>query len=89
MTEKREIPNVKKLYREKVMEELRKKFAYGNVMEIPKIEKIVVNMGVGEAITEAKVLEAASKDLGTITGQRPAITRSRKAIAGSARRGIA
>jgi len=82
MTEKREIPNVKRLYREKVMDELRKKFGYGNVMEIPKLEKIVVNMGVGEAITEAKVLEAASKDLGTITGQRPAVTRSRKAIAG-------
>ncbi len=82
MTEKREMPNVKRLYREKVMDELRKKFGYGTVMEIPKLEKIVVNMGVGEAITEAKVLEAASKDLGTITGQRPAVTRSRKAIAG-------
>jgi len=82
MTEKREIPNVKKLYRDKVARELHKRFGYRNVMEIPRIEKIVVNMGVGEAITEAKVLEAASRDLGIITGQRPAITRSRKAIAG-------
>ena len=76
------MPNVKRLYREKVAPELRKRFSYKNVMEIPKLEKIVVNMGVGEAITEAKVLEAGTKDLGIITGQRPAVTRSRKAIAG-------
>jgi large subunit ribosomal protein L5 len=82
MMEKRDIPNVKRLYREKVVEELREKFGYGNIMEIPRLEKIVVNMGVGEAITEAKVLEAAAKDLGIITGQRPVVTRSRKAIAG-------
>ena len=82
MTEKQEIPNVKKLYRDKVAQELHKRFAYRNVMEIPKLDKIVVNMGVGEAINEAKVLEAASRDLGIITGQRPAVTRARKAIAG-------
>ena len=82
MTDKREMPNVKKHYREKVVEELRKRFSYGNIMEVPRLEKIVVNMGVGEAITEAKLLEAAVKDLGIITGQRPVVTRSRKAIAG-------
>lgn len=82
MAEKKEMPNIKKLYNDKARPELLKTFGYENVMEVPKLDKIVVNMGVGEAITEAKVLEAASSDLGLITGQRPSITRSKKAIAG-------
>jgi large subunit ribosomal protein L5 len=82
MAEKKNMPNIKVLYYDKVMPEMLKTFGYKNVMEVPKLDKIVVNMGIGEAITEAKVLEAASNDLGLITGQRPAITRSRKAIAG-------
>lgn len=78
----KDMPNIKRLYDEKVRPEMLKTFGYENVMEVPKLDKIVVNMGVGEAITEAKVLEAAAGDLGLITGQRPAITRSKKAIAG-------
>jgi large subunit ribosomal protein L5 len=81
MVEKK-MPNIKSLYFEKVVPELRKRFGYGNVMQVPRLEKIVVNMGVGDAITDTKILEAASRDLGLITGQRPAITRSKKAIAG-------
>lgn len=82
MPEKKIMPNIKKLYNGKVKSEIFKTFGYENVMEVPKLDKIVVNMGVGEAITDAKVLDAAANDLGLITGQRPAITRSKKAIAG-------
>jgi large subunit ribosomal protein L5 len=82
MAEKKVMPNIKKLYNDKVKSEILKTFGYENVMEVPKLDKIVVNMGVGEAITEAKVLDAAASDLELITGQRPAITRSKKAIAG-------
>jgi large subunit ribosomal protein L5 len=82
MAEKKYEPNTKMLYKERVVPELMKKFGYKNIMEVPRLEKIVVNMGVGEAITDVKVLEAASRDMGLITGQRPSITRSRTAIAG-------
>jgi large subunit ribosomal protein L5 len=82
MAEVKYEPNIKVLYREKASRELMKKFGYKNVMEVPRLEKIVVNMGVGEAITDAKVLEAAVKDMALITGQQPAISRSKKAIAG-------
>ncbi len=82
MVEKKEVPNIKRIYLEKVVDEMRKKFKYKNIMEVPRLSKIVVNMGVGEAVTDAKVLEAAAKDLAAITGQQPAITRSRAAIAG-------
>jgi large subunit ribosomal protein L5 len=82
MVDKKYVPNIKSLYRSKAVPELIKKFEYGNVMEVPRLEKIVVNMGVGEAITDAKVLEAAMKDMTIITGQHPSITRSRAAIAG-------
>jgi large subunit ribosomal protein L5 len=56
--------------------------AYSNPMQVPRLEKIVVNMGVGEAIKDAKLLDSAAVDLGIITGQKPAITRARKSIAG-------
>lgn len=82
MTDERNVPNIKALYREKAVPELMKRFGYRNVMEVPHLDKIVVNMGVGEAITDAKVLEAAVKDMSMITGQQPAISRSKKAIAG-------
>lgn len=82
MAEKKVMPNIKKLYNDKVKSEILKTFGYENVNEVPKLDKIVVNMGIGEAITEAKVLDAAASDLGLITGQRPVITRSKKAIAG-------
>ena len=58
-----------------------KKFGYANVMQIPKIEKIVINMGVGEAVNDRKKVDTAAADLALIAGQKPVITRSRKAIA--------
>lgn len=82
MTERKYIPNVKGRYRERVVPELMKKFNYKSIMEVPRLVKIVVNMGVGEAITDAKVLDAAMKDLTIITGQLPCVTRSKRAIAG-------
>ncbi|OQX86176.1 MAG: 50S ribosomal protein L5 [Candidatus Latescibacteria bacterium 4484_7] len=82
MAEEKYIPNVKRKYLDEVVAELEKKFGYENVMEVPKLEKIVINMGVGEALTDVKVLEAAMKDLSMITGQMPSITRARRSIAG-------
>ncbi len=74
-------PNVKRLYEEKAVPELMKKFGYKNVMQVPRFEKIVVNMGVGEAQNDAKMLEAAVKDMAAITGQAPVVSRARKSIA--------
>ena len=75
-------PNVRRLYEDKAIPELMKKFGYKNIMQVPRFEKIVVNMGVGEANQDAKVLEAAVKDMAAITGQAPVISRARKSIAG-------
>ncbi len=71
---------LKERYDKTVREDLRKMFSYGNVMQIPRLEKIVVNIGMGEAIGNAKAMDAAAGDLATITGQRPVVTKSRKAI---------
>ncbi|MBE6159434.1 MAG: 50S ribosomal protein L5 [Bacilli bacterium] len=73
---------LKAKYNEEIMPSLREKFNYSNVMEIPKLEKIVVNMGVGDATTNSKLLDAAVADLEIITGQKPVVTKSKKAIAG-------
>jgi large subunit ribosomal protein L5 len=75
------IPRLKARYREEIMPELRKEFSYENVMQIPGLVKIVVNMGVGEAARDAKLMDGAVRDLTAITGQRPAIRRARKSIA--------
>ncbi len=72
---------LKDLYKEKVVPELMKEFGYDNVMEVPALHKIVINMGLGEAVQDIKVIDAAMQDLATITGQRPAVTRARKSIA--------
>ncbi len=73
------------LYKEKYLQEivpaLQKKFGYGNIMEVPRLKKVVVNMGLGEAVQNAKVLESAVKELEAITGRKPVITRARKSIA--------
>ena len=69
------------LYKDQIVDGMIKKFGYKNVMEVPKLEKIVINMGVGEAKDNAKVLESALKDLETITGQKAVITRAKNAIA--------
>ena len=72
---------VLELYKTSVMDELKKQFNYSSVMEIPKIEKIVVNMGVGDSIANSKLLDAAVEDLTIITGQKPLITKAKKSIA--------
>lgn len=74
-------PRLKEHYLSVVRDELQKQFNYTNVHQIPKIEKIVVNMGVGEAATDSKAIDAAVADLRVITGQQPLITHARKSIA--------
>ena len=64
-------------YKTSVMDELKKQFNYSSVMEIPRIEKIVVNMGVGDSIANSKLLDAAVEDLSIITGQKPLITKAK------------
>lgn len=72
---------LKNRYQSEIVPAMRDEFGYGNVNEVPRLEKIVVNIGLGEALQNAKALEAAAGDLGTITGQRPVITKARKSIA--------
>ena len=74
-------PRLKAHYEKVVREELKKEFGYENPMQIPRIEKIVLNMGVGEAVNDRKKVDAAAKDLSMIAGQRAVITRARKSIA--------
>jgi len=69
-------------YKDTVVDKLKQQFAYKSVMEVPRITKITLNMGVGEALTDKKVLEHAVSDMATIAGQKPIITRARKSIAG-------
>lgn len=73
---------LKEFYNNNVTPELLKKFNYTSIMEVPRIEKIVINMGVGEAIADKKVMEFAVSDLIKISGQKPVITKARKSIAG-------
>ena len=68
-------------YKETVIKELTEKFGYTTVMQVPKIEKIVINMGVGDAISNSKALDAAVEDLTAITGQKPLVTKAKKSIA--------
>jgi len=74
-------PRLKGRYRSEIAPALKTKFGYKNVMQIPTLTKVVVNMGVGEAARDSKLIEGAIRDLATITGQRPQVTRSRKSIA--------
>jgi large subunit ribosomal protein L5 len=74
-------PRLKSHYEKVVRDALKEKFGYQNVMQIPKIEKIVINMGVGEAVNDRKKVDTAATDLAMIAGQKPVITRARKAIA--------
>ncbi len=69
-------------YREKVVPDLMKRFGYSSVMEVPRITKITLNMGVGEAVADRKIMDNAVGDLTKIAGQKPVVTKSRKAIAG-------
>ena len=81
MAEEKYVPRLKTKYLNEVKGQLQDKFEYKNVMMIPKIEKIVVNMGVGEAATDSKAIDGAVRDLRAITGQQPMVTRARKSIA--------
>ena len=76
-----EIPRLKRKYREQIVPALQEEFKYANVMQIPGLTKIVVNMGVGEAARDSKIIDGAVRDLTVITGQKPTITRARKSIA--------
>ena len=80
-TEAPPAPRLKERYRNEIAPALRDEFSYGNVMQIPALTKIVVNMGVGEAARDAKLIEGAVRDLSTITGQKPAVARAKKSVA--------
>ncbi len=75
-------PRLKSVYRERIRAVLKEQFGYTNEMQIPKLDKIVLNMGIGEAVNDSKKVQAAVKDLTAIAGQKPAQTRARKSIAG-------
>jgi large subunit ribosomal protein L5 len=75
-------PRLKEKYRNDVVPSLMKKFNYKSVMQAPKIEKVVINMGVGEGAANAKAIDSAMEDLRAITGQKPVVTRAKKSIAG-------
>lgn len=74
-------PRVKELYTKDVVPKLMKEFNYSNLMQTPRVKKIVLNMGLGEGSKDAKVIEAATKDMTTIAGQKPVVTRAKKSIA--------
>ena len=74
-------PRLQERYRSEIAPALREEFGYANVMQVPGLSKIVVNMGVGEAARDAKLIDGAVRDLSVITGQKPSVTRARKSIA--------
>ena len=76
------VPRLRTQYEDSIKAELTKQFGYKNVMQLPKLEKIVLNMGVGEAVNDTKKVKAAAADLEKIAGQKPVITHARKSIAG-------
>lgn len=75
------MPRLKNLYKEQVVPAMMKQFKYRNALAVPSIEKVIVNVGVGQAIQNAKLLDVAAEELAAITGQRPVITRAKKSIA--------
>jgi large subunit ribosomal protein L5 len=80
-TQTTEIPRLKARYREEIVPALRSEFDIANIMQVPGLTKIVVNLGVGEAARDSKLIEGAIRDLTAITGQKPAVTKARKSIA--------
>lgn len=80
-TVEKTVPRLKTRYREEIVVALREQFEYANVMQIPGVVKVVVNMGVGDAARDGKLIEGAVKDLSIITGQRPEVRKARKSIA--------
>jgi large subunit ribosomal protein L5 len=77
----RDVPRLKLRYRDEIVGQLREQFGYANVMQVPTLVKIKVNMGVGDAAKDGKLIEGAVRDLTAITGQKPAVARARKSIA--------
>lgn len=75
------MPRLRDKYRAEILPSLMEEFEYGSVMQVPRLTKVVVNIGLGEALQDAKALDAASGDIATITGQRPIITRAKKSVA--------
>ncbi|MCF2530139.1 50S ribosomal protein L5 [Yinghuangia soli] len=80
-TEAKALPRLKQRYRDEIKGKLQEDFSYENVMQIPGVVKVVVNMGVGDAARDSKLIEGAIKDLMAITGQKPQVTKARKSIA--------
>ena len=80
-TTEKVLPRLKERYRAEIRDQLQEQFSYGNVMQIPGVVKVVVNMGVGEAARDAKLIDGAVRDLATITGQKPQVRRATKSIA--------
>jgi large subunit ribosomal protein L5 len=78
----RMVPRLKERFRQELIPELQREMGFGNPMQVPRLEKIVVNMGVGDAARDAKALDGAVADLATITGQKPRVTKAKKSIAG-------
>ena len=74
------VPRLKTQYEETIRPKLQEEFSYANVMEIPKVEKVVLNIGLGEATTNPKLLEKAMVELGQITGQKPVMRRAKKSV---------
>ena len=74
-------PRLKVLYREEIKSQLVESFSYSNVMQVPAVDKVVINMGVGEAVRDSKKIEHAARELAAITGQKPIVTRAKKANA--------
>jgi large subunit ribosomal protein L5 len=75
------LSRLKEIYKNEIVDAMMKKFEYKNVMEVPKLDKVVVNMGVGEAKDNAKALESAVKDMETVTGQKAVLTKAKKSVA--------
>src|SRR3546814_10884186 len=75
------VPRLKTRYDDEIRAALKETLGLGNIMEVPRLEKIVVNMGVGAALAQPSLLEGALKDLGVITGQKPVVTKAKKSIA--------
>src|SRR3984957_15496161 len=74
------VARLKKLYRDEIVPQLTKEFGYKNPLEVPRLDKVVLNMGVGEAVNDTKKVTSAAADLALIAGQKPVVTRARKAI---------
>ena len=78
----RVLPRLLARYRDELAQQLQQEFSYGNVMEIPKVEKVVINVGLGEALTNARAMDATMGDIAAITGQRPISRKARRSVAG-------